>query len=161
MSEDKFDKTSYVESIFYKLSETARVSELMARNFYKDFTERGEYILDLDEFKILSHISQDPKLSQSDISKLMYKGKAHIGKILNAMEEKNYITRVLSSKNNIMVKQTVLTDYGKKLYDYTDRSFKKLGERILENFSSEELESLALLLDKMKQMMLENNKIYF
>ena len=77
------------------------------------------------------------------------------------MEEKNYITRVLSSKNNIMVKQTVLTDYGKKLYDYTDRSFKKLGERILENFSSEELESLALLLDKMKQMMLENNKIYF
>ena len=37
----------------------------------------------------------------------------------------------------------------------------ELGERVLENFSSEELESLALLLDKMKQMMLENNKIYF
>ena len=88
MSEDKFDKTSYVESIFYKLSETARVSELMARNFYKDFTERGEYILDLDEFKILSHISQDPKLSQSDISKLCTRAKHISAKYLMLWRKK-------------------------------------------------------------------------
>lgn len=155
------DGNSYVESVFYKLAETARVSELMARNYYKSYLECEEHILELDEFKILSHIVQNPNLSQSDISKLVFKGKAHVGKILNEMEKKKYIKRVLSSKNNIMVKHTVLTPLGEKLYVYTNERLQKLGEQVLSVFQTDEIHCLKILLDKFKISMLEKQKIYF
>ena len=96
MDDKNINNMPYVGNVFYKLSDTARVSELMARNYYKMFISGHEQMLELDEFKILSHILQNPKLSQSDIAKLVYKGKAHVGKILNVMEQKGYIKRVLS-----------------------------------------------------------------
>lgn len=161
MSDFKAVGNPYIESIFYKLAETARVSELMARNFYKSYFEHEENILELDEFKILSHILHNPNLSQSDISKLVYKGKAHVGKILNEMEKKNYITRVLSSKNNIMVKHTVLTPKGENIFKYTDEKFKQLGEQVLSTLSADEIQAMKVLLGKLKTAMLEKNKIYF
>ena len=37
MCSDKTKNVPYVESVPYKLAETCRISELMARNYYKDF----------------------------------------------------------------------------------------------------------------------------
>ena len=151
----------YVGNVFYKLSDTARVSELMARNYYKNFITGHEQMLELDEFKILSHILQNPELSQSDISKLVYKGKAHVGKILNEMEQKGYIKRVLSTNHNIMVKHTELTEFGEKLYKNTDEKYRKIALRTLKSFSIDEINELTRLLDKLREKILENNKIYF
>lgn len=152
---------TFVNNVFSKLDDTARVSELMARNYYKMYVKDDECIFDLDEFKILSHIIANPDLSQSDISKLVYKGKAHIGKILNDMEKKNYIKRVTALHNNIMVKNTVLTEFGKKMYERTDEKFRKIGQNVLKSFSEREINELMSLLDKLKNSMIENNKIYF
>lgn len=161
MDDKNINNMPYVGNVFYKLSDTARVSELMARNYYKIFISGHEQMLELDEFKILSHILQNPKLSQSDIAKLVYKGKAHVGKILNAMEQKGYIKRVLSSNHNIMVKHTELTEFGKKLYKNTDEKYREIALKTLKTFSVEEINELTRLLDKLKEKMLENNKIIF
>ena len=93
MNNSEHNNIPYVDNVFYKLDQTARVAELMARNCYKFYQDSDKPILDLDEFKILSHIMDAPNLSQSDISKLVYKGKAHVGKILNGLESKHYIKR--------------------------------------------------------------------
>ena len=148
----------YVDNVFYKLDQTARVAELMARNYYKNYVTS---ILDLDEFRILSHIIADPSLSQSDLAKLVYKGKAHIGKILNEMEQKGLITRTLSTHNNMMVKRTSLTEQGKKLYYETDEAFRQLGTKVLAEFSDKEIDDFLYLLDKLKNKILENNEIIF
>lgn len=158
MDDKNINNMPYVGNVFYKLSDTARVSELMARNYYKIFISGHEQMLELDEFKILSHILQNPKLSQSDIAKLVYKGKAHVGKILNVMEQKGYIKRVLSTNHNIMVKHTELTEFGKKLYKNTDEKYREIA---LKTFSVEEINELSRLLDELKEKMLENNKINF
>lgn len=100
MDEKKIDNMPYVGNVFYKLGDTARVSELMARNYYKTYIDGNEQMLELDEFKILSHILDNSDLSQNDISKLVYKGKAHVGKILNSMEKKD-ILLVLFAKERI------------------------------------------------------------
>ena len=156
-----FENMPYVGNVFYKLADTARVSELMARNYYKNFIAGHEQMLELDEFKILSHIIESPDLSQGDISKLVYKGKAHVGKILNEMEQKGYITRVLSTKNNVVIKQNELTEFGKLLYKNTDKKYREIALEILKTFSQTEVEELSRLLDKLKEKMLENNKISF
>ncbi len=161
MGKSQLQNMPYVGNVFYKLSDTARVSELMARNYYKNFITGHEQMLELDEFKILSHILQNPELSQSDISKLVYKGKAHVGKILNEMEQKGYIKRVLSTNHNIMVKHTELTEFGEKLYKNTDEKYRKIALRTLKSFSIDEINELTRLLDKLREKILENNKIYF
>ena len=161
MEDRQIEEMAYVGNVFYRLGDTARVSELMARNYYKSYITGHEEMLEIDEFKILSHILENPDLSQSDISKLVYKGKAHVGKILNEMAKKGYIKRVLSKKNNINVKHTVLTDYGLKLYKNTDCKYREIAKHTLKTFSKEEVDTLILLLDKLKLKMLETNKIYF
>lgn len=154
-------KIPYIDNVFYKLDQTARVAELMARNCYKMYQDTDKPILDLDEFKILSHIMDDPNLSQSDIGKLVYKGKAHVGKILNELEKKNYIERDLTTRNNIIIKHTVITEQGKEIYFYTDEKFKEINQNIKKMFAEEELKTLKFLLDKLKTAMLNNNKISF
>ncbi len=158
MDKDRTKGIPFIEGLPFKLAETARISELMARNYYKNYVTS---ILDLDEFRILSHIIADPSLSQSDLAKLVYKGKAHIGKILNEMEQKGLITRTLSTHNNMMVKRTSLTEQGKKLYYETDEAFRQLGTKVLAEFSDKEIDDFLYLLDKLKNKILENNEIIF
>ena len=158
MNKDRTKGIPFIEGLPFKLAETARISELMARNYYKNYVTS---ILDLDEFRILSHIIADPSLSQSDLAKLVYKGKAHIGKILNEMEQKGLITRTLSTHNNMMVKRTSLTEQGKKLYYETDEAFRQLGTKVLAEFSDKEIDDFLYLLDKLKNKILENNEIIF
>ena len=146
MAKDRTKNVPFIEGLPYKLAETARISELMARSYYKNYVKS---ILDLEEFIILSHILSNPDLSQSDLSKLVYKGKAHVGKILNDMEQKGYITRIVSTHNNMMIKRTSLTEQGKKLYDETNEAFRQLGKRVLAEFSDSEIEEFIYLLEKL------------
>lgn len=161
MYSDRKEWLTFTESIQYKLAETARISELLGRNYYKNYVKGVKSILELDEFKILSHILKNPDASQSDIAKLVYKGKAHVGKILNEMENKGYITRDLTTRNNMMVKCTVVTEKGKELYFETDKAFKKLSDEIFSAFSDEESQYFVFLLDKLKNKILEKNEINF
>lgn len=158
MAKDRTKNVPFIEGLPYKLAETARISELMARSYYKNYVKS---ILDLEEFIILSHILSNPDLSQSDLSKLVYKGKAHVGKILNDMEQKGYITRIVSTHNNMMIKRTSLTEQGKKLYDETNEAFRQLGKRVLAEFSDSEIEEFIYLLEKLQEKMLQNSKIKF
>ncbi len=158
MAKDRTKNVPFIEGLPYKLAETARISELMARSYYKNYVKS---ILDLEEFIILSQILSNPDLSQSDLSKLVYKGKAHVGKILNDMEQKGYITRIVSTHNNMMIKRTSLTEQGKKLYDETNEAFRQLGKRVLAEFSDSEIEEFIYLLEKLQEKMLQNSKIKF
>ena len=158
MAKDRTKNVPFIEGLPYKLAETARISELMARSYYKNYVKS---ILDLEEFIILSHILSNPDLSQSDLSKLVYKGKAHVGKILNDMEQKGYITRIVGTHNNMMIKRTSLTEQGKKLYDETNEAFRQLGKRVLAEFSDSEIEEFIYLLEKLQEKMLQNSKIKF
>lgn len=161
MEKDKLKDVSYIDGVFYKLSETARVAELLGRSYYKQCAKTENDMMDIDEFIILSHIIANPDLSQSDIAKLVYKGKAHIGKILTVMEKKGYITRNLNMVGNIMVKNTVVTRTGLKLYNLTAEKARNSGSKVLESFSDDEIKTLEFLLDKFKNSILRNNKLVF
>lgn len=160
MSKDKSDRIPFLESVPHILAETARMSVLAGRNYYKNCL-KTEDILELDEFVMLCHIISTPKSSQSDISKKVYKGKAHVGKILNEMEQKGYIKRVVASENNIMVKYNEVTELGKKLFEATDEVFYQLYLKYFSDFTDAEIETFKKLLLKHQAVILANQKIEF
>ncbi|MFR1672980.1 MAG: MarR family winged helix-turn-helix transcriptional regulator [Candidatus Gastranaerophilaceae bacterium] len=148
----------FINGLPYNIEQTARISYLLGKSYYKNFVKS---ILELSEFTIISYILANPDASQSDLSKLLFKGKAHIGKILNEMENKGYIKRVAVTDNNIMKKLTKITSKGKKLYEDTHNEFRNLGEKILEDFTLEEMETFHRLLNKYKASILNNFELDF
>lgn len=161
MSNDKTEnRVPYLTAVPHLLAETARLSELAARKFYKDCVKKVG-ILELDEFIIICHIIANPKLSQSDLSKLLYKGKAHVGKILTVMEEKGYIKRIITTNNNIMVKYTEITEKGMLLYQISDERFSKMDSTIFDQFTQDEIVVFTTLLNKLQSSILKNHKIEF
>lgn len=148
----------YIKNLPYVIMQTARVSYLLGRNYYKNVVKT---ILELDEYTILSFLVSDPLMSQSDLSKAMYKGKAHIGKILNEMEAKGYIKRVVGTSDNMMKKFTEITDLGSELYENTHETFRKLADEVLSIFTDEELETFLSLLDRYKDKITSTYEIDF
>lgn len=161
MCSESINNTFILDSLPFKLSQTARVAELLGRNYYKKYIKDKKSILEIDEFFILSFILKNPYASQSDISKMVYKGKAHIGKILASMEDKGYITRSLNINNNIMIKTPNITDKGMQLYRETDKAFIQLAKDTFSLFTDDEIKTLNKLLDKCKNSMLEKSEILF
>lgn len=152
---------SYLKSFAFTLQKTARINELLGRIFYKDNIIGKKSILELDEFIILSFIKNNPKITQSEISKNVFKGKAHIGKILSEMEQKGYIKRKVDLENNIMVKHAEITRYGEALYKTSNKYLSDLEHETVKIFSDAELETLFILLEKYSNNILSNYKINF
>lgn len=150
----------FLDSLPFKLGQTARVGELLGRSYYKEYANKKN-ILELDEFVILSYIKENPKSSQAEISKKFLKGKAHIGKILNDMEQKGYILRTADIKNGIMVKHSIITKLGEKIYEETDNGYRILAKKTLGFLTEEEIETLTHLLDKYRNTLLDNFEINF
>ncbi len=158
MDDNNVTDILYTENIPYKLEQTARIGYLLGKNYYKNYVNT---ILDLDEYAILSHLTANPNLSQSDLSKLMYKGKAHIGKIIAEMEKKGYVKRGVTASNNIMKKVTQITSKGEKLLYETHNVFVKLADNVLSVFTKEEKETFVRLLDKYKEKITSTYEIIF
>ena len=160
MCSNNAKNSAMINNVPFKLEQTARVCELLGRSYYKKYVKKKS-ILEQDEFFILCCIKQNPTISQSNISKMLFKGKAHIGKILSNMEKKGYITRTVSMNKNVMVKHSILTDKGEKLYEETDKAFIELAKHTLKVFTEEEIQTFVGLLDKYKTSMLEKFEILF
>lgn len=158
---DNKNNNLFLESLPFKLGQTARVSELIGRSYYKKHLLNEKNILEVDEFVILSYLKQNPDASQAEISKFILKGKAHIGKILNNMEQKGYISRNVKIEKGIMIKHSSLTEQGETLYKSTDEKFCALARNALEHLTKEEAETFIKLLDKYKKILLENFEISF
>ena len=98
----------YTESIFYELKQTARMMKFHATQKFADL----EIDLTPEEYSTLDTIMCNPQLCQRDLAKLLLLDRANTGRILNKLEEKNYIIRSVDTKNNRLVKKVNITSEG-------------------------------------------------
>lgn len=103
-----------------------------------------------DEFAVLMLIDFEPDISQTDIAKYLFKGKAHIGKILNDMEEKGYIKRVVDIKKNMMIKKNMLTKKGVEYVNYGKEKSQIIKEKMDREFSAAEREMFISFLKRFR-----------
>ncbi|MGL4656230.1 MAG: MarR family winged helix-turn-helix transcriptional regulator [Sarcina sp.] len=91
---------------------------------------------------------QEEGVIQNDLAKAFGKTKASITSMLQGLEKKGYIERVVSEENEREKKIYVL-DKGVALVEKFKTVFEETEYEMYKGFSEEELESLKTLLEKM------------
>ena len=105
---------TYTECLPYEIEKTARLLQISAKYI---FNNKIKCDITHDEFVILDTLINNPGISQSDLSKLVLKGRSHTSKILSSLEKKEYITRTQSTKNGKMIYLMTITKKDLKLYE--------------------------------------------
>lgn len=137
----------YTQSIHYELEQTARLMKILGVQLF----ERLQFDLSMDEYVALDTISLYENICQRDLAKLIIKDRASTGRILNGLESKGLIQRLIDTKNNRLVKKVSILEEGKQ-------KLKNINDKIITYFkattikiSEEKIEIAHLALKQLRQ----------
>ena len=151
-------KYHYVDSPLFKIECTAKVCErYFIQIFKKNFANIG---ITQGEFCILDTIVRSPEISQIELARLLFKGRAHITQMLNSLEEKGLIYRTNETKNGRQVRKTSLTDKGTQVYNTICNVLDKDFEYMTQFFVGKD-EKLVSYLNEIKDIITEGEKVSF
>ena len=105
-------------------------------------------------------IVRSPEISQIEIARLLFKGRAHITQMLNSLEEKGLILRSNETKNGRQVRKTSLTDEGNHIYEKICKELDNNFENMTKFFDGKE-KRLISYLDEIKEIITEGEKVTF
>ena len=139
----------FTDTIFYQVELTARYTKMLGAQLF------GKLGIGLtpEEFAALDTISAHTELCQRDIAKLILKDRANTGKLLDALEQKEFITRELTSKNNRPVKIVKITDKGKKIYNETFEKLEPHHRIVKEKIANTDLSKVGELLRELREVL--------
>ena len=104
----------YVDSPLFKIECTAKICE---RHFIQIFKKKFANIgITQGEFCVLDTIVRSPEISQIELARLLFKGRAHITQMLNSLEEKGFIKRSNKTKNGRHVREKTQKKKEKEIY---------------------------------------------
>lgn len=116
----------------FQILYTANFQKAFRRKFHKNSIHKD---ISPDIFSILYFINCNPDITQIELAQILFKGKAHVGKILNEMEKLEYIKREQHGK---LIKNIILPK-GEKLHNKAFKEFAKMKNIINSNFTTEEI----------------------
>lgn len=132
----------YTDSIHYELEQTARLMKILTLQLF----EKLNISLSPDEYSALDTVSINAGICQRDLAKLILKDRANTGRILNALEEKGFITRFIDTKNNRLVKKMGVTEKGYKELDEINKTIKTYLDGVTKRIAPEEVERVQTIL---------------
>lgn len=143
--------TDFSKTVFYKIDQLSIYIQTLGKNFF----EIRDVDLTSDEFAAMNFIINNSELCQRDLAKLMLRDRVRTGRILSSLEEKGYIERTNTTKNNRLVRTLKITKSGKKLYDEQFNIMSQVFTKILEKFSEDKMTELSNILSDLKQVLSE------
>lgn len=151
-------KYHYVDSPLFKLECTAKICEKHFKNvFQRDLSHLG---ITQGELCVLDTIVRSPEISQIELARLLFKGRAHITQMLNSLEEKGLIKRSNEIKNGRQIRRTSLTTKGEKTYkiicECCDRKFERMTK-----FFDGKSDDFIKFLEEIKEIITEGEKVTF
>lgn len=123
--------------------------------FKKKFANIG---ITQGEFCVLDTIVRSPEISQIELARLLFKGRAHITQMLNSLEEKGFIKRSNKTKNGRQVRETSLTKSGHEIYKTICEELDKNFEHMTAFFDGKD-EKLISYLEEIKNIITNGEKI--
>lgn len=151
MAEKICEIIDFSKSVFYKIQQLAIYSDKLAENFF----EIRNVDLTHDEFAALNFIINHPNICQRDLAKLLLRDRVRTGRILTSLEDKGYIKRVNSTKNNRLIRQLQITKSGEKIYFEQFNIMSKVMGKLLEKFSEKQMSDLMTSLSKLENALAE------
>ena len=139
----------FTDTIFYQIELTARYTKLLGTQLF------GKLGVGLtpEEFATLDTISAHTELCQRDLAKLILKDRANTGKLLDSLENKGFIQRELTSKNNRPVKIVKITDLGLKVYRDTYDRLLPHHQIVKQRIANTDLEKVGELLRDLREIL--------
>ena len=150
-------KEHFIDSLGYEIELSSRV----CHETFKRWFEKNVKSVTLEEFTILDTLDCNQNLSQIELANAILKGKAHTGKFLDSLEEKELITRLYDTKKSRMVKIPVMTELGKKTYDEIRIKTQEVFEKVHKMFPKAEIDRIRDSLRKYRKTVTEMANISF
>ena len=143
----------YVDLLIYSIEQVIRGMK----------SEMNQYINGLDlgitaeQFLVLDTIDSGKDVCQQDVAYILAKDKSNIKRIVEILETKGLITRIMGKKNNRLVNYLAVTDDGKKLIKENIQKVKDFMETVFSGVTSEEEQILKGLVTKLRNKNISEN----
>ncbi len=137
-------------NLTFQIDYTANFNKTFRREFQEQIINAD---ITTDECSILFAINYNPTISQSELARLMFKGKAHIGKILNDMETRGLVKRVADTRDNMIIKRNEITPKGQEILKKGIKEINKIKKAVEEEFSKEDLENFKQYLKRYRKVL--------
>lgn len=137
-------------NIPYQIDYTSNFNKSFRREFQLKYIQEN---VTPDEFAILYIIHYIPDISQSELAKLLFKGKAHVGKILNDMESRGIIKRIADTRENLIIKRNEITPKGQEIFEKGHSEFEKIKEIMGREFPEEDRKQFIQYLKKFRNIL--------
>ena len=148
-------KEHFRDPIFYQIELTARYCKLLGTQVFEQFNVG----LSVEEFSILDTLSVMDELCQRDLAKLILKDRANTGKLLDGLEKRGLIKRILSMKNNRPVKLIEITDEGRNLTEEAAKIIRPHYKAIKEKIDNSDIAKVGDLLAELRGILQDSLKI--
>lgn len=143
--------TDFSDSVFHKIKQLSIYIEKLAQNFF----DIRNVDLTHDEFGALNVILNHPNICQRDLAKIILRDRVRTGRILNSLEDKGYVKRTNTTKNNRLVRLLTLTKTGEKFYNEQFYIMNNVMAKILEKFPEEKMLELKCSLETLETALSE------
>ena len=144
-------RKGYTDSLYYEMLLTAKYMRMFGNQTF----EQENICINPEEFSTLDVIYNNQNICQRDLAKLILKDRANTGRLLDSLEDKNFIKRDLVERNNRPVKQISLTKQGEKFLIETSKILKEKFEEIEQEIGKEEMEKTCQFLQKLRTSLAE------
>lgn len=125
---------NFTEGFFYEIELTARYVKQLALELFKKL----EIEMSVSEFIVLDILTYSKEVCQRDIAKKIFKDRATTGKILDSLEKRGLIERVIDTKNNRLVKKIKINKDGLKIAKEINKKLEKTKKMVDEKISQKD-----------------------
>ena len=143
------------DTIFYQIELTARYCKILGAQVFEQFNVG----ISVEEYAILDTLLYEKGLCQRDLAKLILKDRAKTKKILDGLEQKGFIKRKLSMKNNRPVKLIEITELGIKQTEEAASKIRPHYVAIKEQIANSDIAKVGELLTELRQILNNSLKI--
>lgn len=145
----------YVESVLYAMEQTVVYFKIKGAQFFASLNSE----ITIDQFAALDAIYCNNNICQRDLSKIILKDRSNTGRILNILEEKGLIKRIVETKNKRLVKKIYITEKGKAIVEDSIPKLKDAFAQIFEEHSEEEFATLRKILERLTNILSQSTSI--
>ena len=125
----------YTNTIHYELEQTVRLMRMLTLQLF----EKLNIGVSFDECVVLDLISCNEGICQRDLAKMILKDRANTGRIINSLDKKGFIERIVDLKNNRLVKKIRINSKGSELLKNTANKIKSYIEGVTTTVSNDEI----------------------
>ncbi|HSA07257.1 MAG TPA: MarR family transcriptional regulator [Candidatus Gastranaerophilales bacterium] len=140
------NKFKVEENIDYIISKTVQV---IKNSLYKNFKENG-YNITPEQWSLLVKLYDEDGIYQKQLGDYLFKDKPTITRILDIIEDKNFIIRIPDDKDRRKTK-VYLTQDGKNLVKDLIPVANDFQEKLTKDISASEIENFTRILEKLDE----------